>query len=101
MTDDKRKKLESCFDSLEKIVSLRDTLTGAVDNVSTNLEGAIGRLEIKRIISESEETGDVDFELKEGLIRLDDTDVEYINSQYTDSLWETMQFLLPHYKTDK
>jgi len=101
MTDDKRKKLESCFDSLEKIVSLRDTLTGAVDNVSTNLEGAIGRLEIKRIIAESEETGDVDFELKEGLIRLDDTDVEYINSQYTNSLWETMQFLLPHYKTDK
>jgi hypothetical protein len=101
MTDDKRKKLESCFDSLEKIVSLRDTLTGAVDNVSTNLEGAIGRLEIKRIIAESEETGDVDFELKEGLMRLDDTDVEYINSQYTDSLWETMQFLLPHYKTDK
>ena len=101
MTDDKRKKLESCFDSLEKIVSLRDTLTGAVDNVSTNLEGAIGRLEIKRIIAESEETGDVDFELKEGLLRLDDTDVEYINSQYTDSLWETMQFLLPHYKTDK
>ena len=101
MTDDKRKKLESCFDSLEKIVSLRDTLTGAVDNVSTNLEGAIGRLEIKRIIAESEETGDVDFELKEGLIRLDDTDVEYINSQYTDSLWFTMMMMLPHYKTDK
>ena len=101
MTDDKRKKLESCFDSLEKIVSLRDTLTGAVDNVSTNLEGAIGRLEIKRIIAESEETGDVDFELKEGLIRLDDTDVEYINSQYTDSLWFTMMMMLPHYKTNK
>ena len=101
MTDDKRKKLESCFDSLEKIVSLRDTLTGAVNNVSTNLEGAIGRLEIKRIIAESEETGDVDFELKEGLIRLDDTDVEYINSQYTDSLWFTMMMMLPHYKTNK
>ena len=101
MTDDKRKKLESCFDNLEKIVRFRDTLTSAVSNVSTNLEGAIGRLEIKRIIAESEETGDVDFELKEGLLRLDDTDVEYINSQYTDSLWETMQFLLPHYKTDK
>ena len=101
MTDDKRKKLESCFDSLEKIVSLRDTLTGAVDNVSTNLEGAIGRLEIKRIIAESEETGDVNFELKEGLIQLDDTDVEYINSQYTDSLWFTMMMMLPHYKTNK
>ena len=101
MTDDKRKKLESCFDSLEKIVSLRDTLTGAVNNISRNLEGAIGRLEIKRIIAESEETGDVDFELKEGLIQLDDTDVEYINSQYTDSLWFTMMMMLPHYKTNK
>ena len=101
MTDDKRKKLESCFDSLEKIVRFRDTLTSAVSNVSTNLEGAIGRLEIKRIIAESEETGDVNFELKEGLIRLDDTDVEYINSQYTDSLWFTMMMMLPHYKTNK
>ena len=51
MTDDKRKKLESCFDSLEKIVRFRDTLTSAVSNVSTNLEGAIGRLETKRIIA--------------------------------------------------
>ena len=101
MTDDKRKKLESCFDNLEKIVRFRDTLTGAVSNVSTNLEGAIGRLEIKRIIAESEVTGDVDFELKEGLIQLDDTDVEYINSQYTDSLWFTMMMMLPHYKTNK
>ena len=101
MTDDKRKKLESYFGSLEKIVSLRDTLTGAVDNVSTNLEGAIGRLETKRIIAEYEETGDVGLELKEGLIQLDDTDVEYINSQYTDSLWFTMMMMLPHYKTNK
>ena len=101
MTDDKGKKLEQCFGSLKKIVSLRDTLTGAVDNVSTNLEGAIGRLETKRILAEYEETGHVGLELKEGLIQLDDTDVEYINSQYTNSLWETMQFLLPHYKTDK
>ena len=101
MTDDKRKKLESCFDSLEKIVRFRDTLTSAVSNVSTNLEGAIGRLETKRIIAEYEETGDVSLELKEGLLQLDDTDVEYINSQYTDSLWFTMMMMLPHYKTDK
>ena len=101
MTDDKRKKLESCFDSLEKIVRFRDTLTSAVSNVSTNLEGAIGRLETKRIIAEYEETGDMGLEPKEGLLQLDDTDVEYINSQYTDSLWNTMQLLLPHYKTNK
>ena len=41
-----------------------------------------------------------DMELKEGLIRLDDTDVKYIKGKYTESLWETMQTLLPHYKTD-
>ena len=100
MTDDK-KKLESCFDSLEKIVRFRDTLTSAVSNVSTNLEGAIGRLETKRIIAEYEETGDVGLELKEGLIQLDDTDVKYIKGKYTESLWGTMQTLLPHYQTDK
>ena len=102
MTDDKRKKLESCFDSLEKIVSLRNTLTGAVNNVSTNLEWAIERLEMGRRFDEAE-TGDVDpnVELKEGLIQLEDLDIEYINSQYTDSLWETMRMLLPHYKTTK
>ena len=101
MTDDKKKKLESCFDSLEKIVSLRNTLTGAISNVSTSLEGAIGRLETKRIIAEYEETGDMGLEPKEGLLQLDDTDVEYINSQYTDSLWFTMMMMLPHYKTNK
>ena len=98
----KKKKLESCFDSLEKIVSLRDTLTGAVSNVSTNLEWAVERLEMGRRFDEAK-TVDVDthVELKEGLIQMEDLDVEFINSQYTDSLWETMRMLLPHYKTDK
>ena len=49
----KKKKLESCFDSLEKIVSLRDTLTGAVSNVSTNLEWAVERLEMGRRFDEA------------------------------------------------
>ena len=98
MIDDKRKKLESCFGSMEKIVGLRDTLTAAVDNVSLNLEWAIERLGEDQLIDGSEND---DLELKEGLIQLDDTDVEYINSQYTDSLWFTMMMMLPHYKTDK
>ena len=98
MTDDKRKKLESCFDSLEKIVSLRNTLTGAVSNVSTNLEWAIERLGENRLIDGSETD---DWELKEGLMLLDDTDVKYIKGKYTESLWDTMQLLLPHYKTKK
>ena len=98
MTDDKRKKLESCFGSMEKIVGLRDTLTEAVDNVSLKLEWAIERLGEDQLIDGSEND---DLELKEGLIQLDDTDVEYINRMYTDSLWNTMQTLLPHYQTDK
>ena len=97
MTDDK-KKLESCFDSLEKIVSLRNTLTVAVDSVSTNLEWAIERLGENRLIDGSETE---DWELKEGLMRLDDTDVKFINGRYTDSLWDTMHLLLQHYKTKK
>ena len=97
MTDDK-KKLESCFDNLEKIVSLHNTLSSAASSISVFLGCAIDRLG---------ENGETDLpevgavEIKEGLIQLDDTDVEFINRMYTDSLWNTMQLLLPHYKTDK
>ena len=83
MTDDKRKKLESCFDSLEKIVSLRDTLTEATDSVSTNLEWAIERLGENRLIDGSETD---DSELKEGLIKLDDTPVESICGGWSPTL---------------
>ena len=98
MTDDKRKKLESSFDSLERITRLHGTLTIARDNVSEYLQEAIERLEENQQVDEAE-AGDV--ELKDGLIKLNDTDVKYINRKYTDSLWFTMMMLLPHYKTDK
>ena len=91
MTEDKRKHIESCFDSVEKLVSLRRTLTESLDHVTLRLECAIDRLEM----------GQLEVELIEGEVELDDTDVEYINSQYTDSLWFTMMMMLPHYKTNK
>ena len=96
MIDDKRKKIESCFDSLERITSLHGTLTMVRDNVSDYLREAIERLEENQQVDEAG-----DLELKDGLIKLNDTDVKYINSKYTDSLWYTMMMLLPHYKTDK
>ena len=83
MTDDKRKKLESCFGSLEKIVSLRDTLTEAADNVSLNLGWAIERLGENRLIDGSETD---DSKLKEGLIKLDDTPVESICGGWSPTL---------------
>tara|TARA_B100000315_G_scaffold126262_1_gene116095 strand:- start:184 stop:480 length:297 start_codon:yes stop_codon:yes gene_type:complete len=98
MTKDSRNKIELCFNSVEKIVSLRDALTRAVTNISINLEWAIGRLEDNQLIDRAENDN---VELKEGLMNLDSTDVEFINQQYTDALWETMQILLPHYKTNK
>ncbi len=98
MTDDKRKKLESCFDSLQRITSLYGALTMIRDQVSDYLQEDIERLEENQQVDETE-AGDM--ELKEGLIRLDDTDVKYIKGKYTESLWETMNTLLPHYKTDK
>ena len=49
MTEDRKDKIELCFDSVEKIVSLRDALTRAVTNISYNLEWAIGRLEINQL----------------------------------------------------
>ena len=98
MTDDKRKKLESCFGNLQRITSLHGALTMVRDQVSDYLQEAIERLEENQQVDEAE-AGDM--ELKDGLIKLNDTDVKYINRKYTDSLWFTMTMLLPHYKTDK
>ena len=99
MTDDKRKMIELCFDSVEKIVSLKAALTRAVANISDNLETAIGRLEDRQFVLEGDPFADS--ALNDGLMRLDSNDIEYIQRQYTDSLWETMQILLPHYRTTK
>ena len=96
MTDDKRKKLESCFGNLQRITSLHGALTMVRDQVSDYLQEAIERLEENQQVDEAG-----DMELKDGLIKLNDTDVKYINRKYTDSLWFTMTMLLPHYKTDK
>ena len=68
------------------------------DNVSDYLREAIERLEENQQVDEAE-AGDM--ELKDGLIKLNDTDVKYINKKYTDSLWFTMIMLLPQYKTNK
>jgi len=99
MTDDKRKKIELCFESVEKIVSLKAALSRATANISTNLETAIERLESRQFFMENNPFADQ--ELKEGLVKLDNKDIEYVQRQYTDSLWETMQILLPHYRTTK
>ena len=99
MTDDKRKMIELCFDSVEKIVSLKAALTRAVANISDNLETAIGRLEDRQFVLGGDPYADC--ALNEGLMKLDSKDIEYIQRQYTDSLWETMQILLPHYRTTK
>ncbi len=102
------KKIEACFDSVEKIVSLQDALTRAMANISINLQWAIGRLEQNQLIDPAvtSKSGLLDFEpvsmpLKDGLIKVDNDDIEYINKQYTDALWETMQILLPHYKSQQ
>ena len=96
MTDDKRKKIESCFESMERITSLHDTLGLVRDQVSNYLQETIERLEVNQQVLEAG-----DWELKDGLIKLNDTDIKYINSKHADSLWYTMRMLLPHYKTNK
>ena len=98
MTDDKRKKIELCFDSVEKLVTLKAALSRAVANISINLETAIERLEDRQFILNGPFA---DSELNDGLMRLDSIDIEYVQRLYTDSLWETMQILLPHYRTTK
>ena len=96
MTDDKRKKIESCFESMERITSLHDTLGLVREQVSNYLQETIERLEVNQQVAEAG-----DWELKDGLIKLNDTDIKYINSKHADSLWYTMRMLIPHYKTKK
>ena len=98
MIGDKRKKIELYFDSVGKIVNLKASLTRAVTNISINLESAIKRLETNQFVMDGDPLAEV--KLSEGLVRMDD-DVEHIQKQYTDSLWETMDILLPHYRTTK
>ena len=92
MTEDKRKHIESCFDSVEKLVSLRRTLTESLDSVTYNLDCAVNRLEFVQLDMERTE-GEVE------LVKLDDTDTRFINGLYSYALWNTMQMLLPHFKT--
>ena len=75
MTDDKRKMIELCFDSVEKIVSLKAALTRAVANISDNLETAIERLEDRQFILNGPFA---DSALNDGLMRLNSKDIEYI-----------------------
>ena len=90
--------MESCFDSVEKLVSLRRTLTESLDSVTYNLDCAVNRLEFVQLDMERTE-GEVELiELIE-LIELDDTDTRFINGLYSYALWNTMQLLLPHFKT--
>ncbi len=64
MTDDKRKKIELCFDSVEKLVSLKAALSRAVANISINLETAIGRLEDRQFVLEGDPFADGDLNLE-------------------------------------
>ena len=63
-----------------------------------NLESAIKRLETNQFVMDGDPFSEM--KLSEGLVRMDD-DVKHIQKQYTDSLWETMDILLPHYRTTK
>ena len=96
MTEDKRKKIELCFDSLEKIVSLRKTLDSSLGLVSLRLEWAIDILKESQLPDESEP---FDTTLRDGFFRLPESVIDYINEQYAEALWGTMEQLLPHYKS--
>ena len=89
MTEDKRKKIEACFDSVEKLVSLRRTLTESLSYVTNNLDYAILKLEMNQ-------SG---FKMIEGELELENADIEAIIELYSESLWDTIQNILPHYRT--
>ena len=99
MTDDKRKKIELCFDSVEKIVRLKSSLNKALSNVSDNLENTMDILEDRQFWINGDPFAD--YGLREGIIKLNNKDIDYIRKQYSNALWDTMDILLPHYRTTK
>ena len=95
MTEDKRRKMELCFDSVEKLVSLRRSLTQANDYVNYMIFDCVETLEMEQSELSASDN------LMENEIKLTDENVEYINDSYQKALWQTMQYVLPHYKTTK
>ena len=99
MTDVNRKKIELCFDSVEKIVRLKSSLNKALSNVSDNLENTMDILEDRQFWINGDPFADDG--LREGIIKLNKKDIDYISKQYSNALWDTMDILLPHYRTTK
>jgi hypothetical protein len=96
MTEDKRKKLELCFGSLEKIINLRSDLESTLSYVSWCLKNAV---ELLNCCQSPDENDPMEIFLADEGFTLDEADIDYINGQYRDSFMRTMELLVPHMKT--
>ena len=94
MTEDKKKNLEMCFENVEKLVNLRRSLDKSLETVNHALRMSMEEMDLF-------DPPEGDASLEEERIDTRDEIVLYIKSHFDQALWETVQNVLPHFKTNK
>ena len=94
MTEDKKKNLEMCFENVDKLVNLRRSLDKSLETVNHALRMSMEEMDLF-------DPPEGDASLEEERIDTRDEIVLYIKSHFDQALWETVQNVLPHYKTNK
>ena len=94
MTEDKKKNLEMCFVNVEKLVNLRHSLDKSLETVNHALRMSMEEMDLF-------DPPEGDASLEEERIDTREEIVLYVKSHFDQALWETVQNVLPHYKTNK
>ncbi|SVE16328.1 uncharacterized protein METZ01_LOCUS469182 [marine metagenome] len=94
MTEDKKKNLEMCFENVEKLVNLRRSLDKSLETVNHALRMSMEEMDLF-------DPPEGDARLEEERLDTSEEIVLYIKSHFDHALWETVQNVLPHYKTNK
>ena len=102
MTEDKSRTLKLCFEEMEEIARLHDDLECCLNEVKMELNVMLSHLYVRdyhhdetlRYLGHSPDT-----KLKEGEIKLTNSDINYIRQQCALTILETEESLLPYFKT--
>ena len=94
MTEDKRKKLELCFGSLEKIINLRSDLESTLSYVSWCLKNAV---ELLNCCQSPDENDPMEIFLADEGFILDEADIDYINGQVGLDVVKRVNLLYQHH----
>ena len=94
MTEDKKKNLEMCFENVEKLVNLRRSLDKSLETVNQAIRMSMEEMDLFN-------QPEADASLEEERMDTREEIALYVKSHFDQALWETVQNVLPHYKTNK